>query len=262
MKDDYQAVFPLTPNRKFGIAYLYQPYFTQQLGLFSRSEPSPEQLSHFIGALPAKYKYISISLNEANSFGQDSRSFRKRQTFHLDLKPGFDRLFSNYSVNHRRNLSKSEKMKIRLETDDQSHRLIRLFRENRGQTIGKINSKHFNILENLMDESIHRKQGRIISAFTEEGHYCAGAFFLKSFKRTIFLFSATDPQSRLNGAMFAIINRFISDHAGKEEILDFEGSDLENLARFYHGFGAISVPYSQLCLNRLPFPARWLKSCS
>ncbi len=37
VQDDYLAVMPLTHGHKFGIDYLYQPYFTQQLGIFSLS---------------------------------------------------------------------------------------------------------------------------------------------------------------------------------------------------------------------------------
>ena len=40
---EYQKVFPLTEGRKWGISYLYQPFFTQQLG----SRPTPNQLRFF-----------------------------------------------------------------------------------------------------------------------------------------------------------------------------------------------------------------------
>ena len=33
--NDYEAVMPLTWNRKWGIKYLYQPPLTPQLGIFS-----------------------------------------------------------------------------------------------------------------------------------------------------------------------------------------------------------------------------------
>jgi hypothetical protein len=35
VKDDYKSVMPLTWRKKYGIKYLYQPFFTQQLGVFS-----------------------------------------------------------------------------------------------------------------------------------------------------------------------------------------------------------------------------------
>ena len=35
--NDYEAVMPLTWNRKYGIHYLYQPFLTAQLGVFGKN---------------------------------------------------------------------------------------------------------------------------------------------------------------------------------------------------------------------------------
>ena len=43
--------------------------------------------------------------------------------------------------------------------------------------------------------------------------------------------------------MFMIINELIKENAGKDILLDFEGSQIEGIARFYKGFGAINQPY-------------------
>ena len=61
--DDYQAVFPLTYNKKYGISYIYQPLFTQQLGLFSVGSISHTLVSEFLQAIPSEFKFIAISLN-------------------------------------------------------------------------------------------------------------------------------------------------------------------------------------------------------
>ena len=41
---------------------------------------------------------------------------------------------------------------------------------------------------------------------------------------------------------------------------DFEGSNIEGVARFYAGFGASKTSYSTIIMNRLPFYFKWLKS--
>src|SRR5450631_2115008 len=46
--NDYEAVMPLTWNRKFGISYLYQPAFTAQLGMFFKKKLNGNILENFV----------------------------------------------------------------------------------------------------------------------------------------------------------------------------------------------------------------------
>jgi hypothetical protein len=88
VSDDYSAVMPLTWRRKFGVYYLYQPFFTQQLGVFGDEDQkvrkwesekvgvayspshlhtfSPAHFLPFLNAIPKKFKFIEIQLNHAN----------------------------------------------------------------------------------------------------------------------------------------------------------------------------------------------------
>ncbi|MEI7803410.1 MAG: hypothetical protein WCI97_12225, partial [Bacteroidota bacterium] len=50
ISDDYEYIFPLTHRRKARINYLFQPYFTQQLGLFSSKKFSQKILNEFLSA--------------------------------------------------------------------------------------------------------------------------------------------------------------------------------------------------------------------
>src|SRR5687767_3092430 len=60
---DYEAVMPLTWRRKYGIYYLYQPFVTASLGVFT-SRPIDETLmTTFISNIPRKFKLIDIDLN-------------------------------------------------------------------------------------------------------------------------------------------------------------------------------------------------------
>ena len=42
-------------------------------------------------------------------------------------------------------------------------------------------------------------------------------------------------------------------------IFDFEGSNIEGVARFYKGFGAVKKIYSTIKVNKLPYFIKWLK---
>ena len=258
VEDDYRSVFPLTWNKKFGINYLFQPFFTQQLGLFSGTENEPV-LMDFMEYISKRFRYIEISLNEQNKIYQDTFLVRWKTTHHLNLQPAYELLRENYSENTRNSLVGAENQKLSILHDDRYCELIQLFREHLGKQIKKIQPKHFLHLQSIMEESIQKGLGKVLSAYTEEGNYCAGAFFIHSYNRYIYLFSATNAVSRKNGAMFAILDKFICDHSGGDAFLDFEGSDLKGLAHFFRGFGAKAVKYPGIIRNNLPPVIRRLK---
>ena len=67
IEDDYAAVFPLTSRRKYGFNYLFQPFFTQQGGLFKQDEfIHAEKTKLFLESIPSKFKLIEINLNTSN----------------------------------------------------------------------------------------------------------------------------------------------------------------------------------------------------
>src|SRR6187401_3064758 len=82
---DYEAVMPLTWNKKYGFYYLYQPAFTASLGVFGKNL-NKELIDDFIKNIPPKFKLIEISLNTGNIIG-DSKTFslvRSNYILHLN----------------------------------------------------------------------------------------------------------------------------------------------------------------------------------
>src|SRR5678810_1090309 len=63
--NDYEAVMPLTWNKKYGIHYLYQPFLCAQLGLFGKNI-STALLEAFLHSIPKKFAYWDIYLNHQN----------------------------------------------------------------------------------------------------------------------------------------------------------------------------------------------------
>ena len=63
VENDYERVMPLTISRKFGISYMFQPFFVQQLGVSSKSQLSQDDIDRFINAIPQQYRLIRYKLN-------------------------------------------------------------------------------------------------------------------------------------------------------------------------------------------------------
>lgn len=259
IEDDYVGVFPLTHNSRFSYSYLYQPFFTQQLGVFSRSNPDPKKVNSFLESIPAKYRFIDINLNSSNDVSPDRFDLLRLKTFEVDLSCKYDVLFNNYSDNTKRNIRKASDQKVSVISEERLGDMIAMFRSNQGRLYPKIKPLHYERLKSVMVEGLRREIAKTYIARTASGIVCAGAYFIQSNSRFIFLFSGNIPESREIGAMFMLIDQFLKDHCGESYLLDFMGSNMENLARFYAGFGAKEVLYPRIIINRLPWFVKWIK---
>ena len=65
--NNYEAVMPLPYRKKFGIAYLYQPFLTAQLGIFGHGINS-DMVKAFLDNIPSRYRLWAFSMNHHNLF--------------------------------------------------------------------------------------------------------------------------------------------------------------------------------------------------
>lgn len=261
VKDNYESVFPLTWRKKWNIHYLFQPYFTQQLGLFSINNTATENLvREFTEAIPEKFRLIEIQLNTGNKIDK-LEHFRtnERVTHHLDLTANYESLKKKYSENLSRNIRRSKNSGLSLDQQSGFSEIIDLFRLNKGKEVFNLGNSDYNTFRKLLAAATDRGNADIRYANDSEGKRIAGAIFLASKSSYIFIFSANTPDGKDSGAMAFLIDSFIRDHAGERKILDFEGSMDKNLSRFYKSFGSQEIVYLQILKNKLPFIIRWLK---
>lgn len=272
VEDDYKAVMPLTARKKFGYNYLFQPHFTQQLGIFSAEKVSKEKIENFLNAIPVKFRFAEFCINSENSEeiifhlqGEKKGEFsgyslKKNSNYELPLKKKYNILLKNYSENTRRNIKKAVKSGIIVSPGQADvSELIKLFRKNKGQGFSHLKTDYYRLLESLLNVCRKKKLVKIFGASGPGKKLCAGAVFIIYKGRAIFLFSAADQEAKEKGAMFLLVDKFISEHAETLAILDFEGSNNAGLARFYKSFGAKECVYLHLKKNNLPKYIQWLK---
>src|ERR1035437_8027365 len=85
VENDYVSVMPLTGNKKYGIHYLYPPYFAQQLGVFSKNNLSQKKIELFLNSIPSHYKLIELCLNTQNTFEIPGYQIKKNINLELSL---------------------------------------------------------------------------------------------------------------------------------------------------------------------------------
>jgi hypothetical protein len=246
--DDYSAVMPLPVKKKYGIPYIIQPLYAQQLGVFSEKEVPPEKIVEFINAIPSQYKYIALNLNFANEIRSRFSSPGKNSNFELALNQLYENIEAEYSTNTRRNIQKAAGLNISFNGSPEE--LVRLKAENTAKNRKRISPQK--IMEYVSGVMEHGS-GFVCTASADD-KTCAAVLFLHHKKRIYYLIPVSDFLGKEKKAMFAIIDLVIQKFAGSSMILDFEGSNIPGLARFFEGFGAINHPYPVLKINRLPFP--------
>jgi hypothetical protein len=251
VKNDYECVMPLTPGKKLGIDYLFQPNFTQQLGIFSQTHLTETVVSEFLQAIPAKYKLIEINLNTHNKIKDGAPFFYPRKTHHLDLINSYNQISEKYSKNLKRNLRKAENSSLNIVDNIKPEGVIEIFRKNKGAQLSNLKDKDYDMLRRLIYVMIYKRSASVAGVFNEMNELCAGAFFVKSYRKMIFYFSATDAYAKETAAMPYLIDHYIKKSAGSHLTLDFEGSNDPSLARFYKSFGSEEVTYLHYRRNML-----------
>lgn len=256
----YMAVFPLPFKINLGIRRVYQPFFTQQLGLFTTPFSKHQSLPDYLTCIPGSFIKVDIQLNTANSClplqGKHGFRNRARTTYHLSLDKTYPDLEQRYSTNLRRNLKKARAQNYFVSSSDDISALVRLFQQTKGKELPELKKEDYFLLQQLFIK------GQAIGAvqlleIRQKDVLEAGAFFLVSPGKIIFLFGAASDQAKKTGAMGLLLDYLIQQRAGSGDLLDFEGSDLDGVARFYAGFGAKPVTYVSLTRTSLPWFLRW-----
>lgn len=255
--NDYDAVMPVTWNRKYGIAYLYQPFLAAQLGVFGK-HIDIDLLKSFLDAIPQRFRYWDIYLNHGNLYAIDGFDLYQRKNYVLGLDKPYESIYSSYRENIRRNIRKAEQLGCKPVIDFDVERLINLAKEQMRSFDRKAaaNVERFRKLYHYLHE---RQQAITYGVLSNNDELIASCAMVFSHNRAYYLLVGNHPNGRTLGASHSLIDAFIRDHAQKKMLLDFEGSDIRNLAFFYSSFGAVEENYAAVKLNRLPSYIKWLK---
>ncbi len=251
IEDDYTTVFPLTHKRKVGIYYLAQPFFTQQLGVFTTELLTQDLVTRFLDAIPAKFKLVEIHLNGFNKVDPLRFDITLRKNHELELIYPYDEISHRYSQNAKRNIRKAHEKGVKILRKVSADELISLFKNNFGQQEGKLKYRNYLTIEKIIAYSVKHATGILMGAGNRDGEMDAGAFFLKDRTRFILLLGASSFLTRNNGAMFLLLDTFIREYAGQPALLDFEGGNDSKLARFYKSFGARETTYPFVRISRI-----------
>lgn len=253
---DYSIIMPLAARRKFGIQYLYQPLLCQQLGVLSDQVLPAETVAAFLESIPRTFRLIEITLHRSNNLLQ-SPAAKQHTTYRLNLSHSYDDLSGRYSTNTQRNLKKAVAENLVFESGIPAGEFLDLLRQDPGEGSRILLSiQNRKPLLRLITALLAHNSGSICGVRSADGTLLCVLLMAQHGDSHYYLAPGTIEKGRETRAMFFLIDRYIHRHCGTPACIDFEGSDIPSVARFYEGFGATAEYYYSYRINRLPWPLK------
>jgi hypothetical protein len=257
---DYSAIMPLTWKQKYGIRYLHQPFFAQQLGIFAQQPPNEPLINSFLKAIPTRFRYIDFYLNYANNCAiTPTFAHHSRTNYVLSLNDQYEQLYLGYKNNVRGHLKKAKRHDSPIISGIDPSHIVQLYQQAVGNKISNLQAKQYQILTELTQKCMANNMAQTLGIYNNENQLIAAIFLIKTRKRLINLISAGNLEARNHNLMFKLIDHTIQQYANTDTILDFEGSMIKSIADFYRGFGAKETQYLHLLKNQMPTWAKWIK---
>jgi hypothetical protein len=270
---DYHALMPLPWRKKWGWRYLYQPAFTQQLGVFvpgdsslvlPGSQPLPPNLIRaFLSAARRHFRFAEIFLNYANGLSSPSPDL----TYNLEVRRNFvlplDQPYQELAAQYKKSLIASLKLASRYQldyTDDLDiSTALSTYQQGYGARTPHVDTADYRNLGALCTRL--KREGRLLvrAIKDDKDKVLATAIMPKDDHRIYLLLTTSNEEGRQKAAGHFLLDNLFREWAGHPLLLDFEGSELPGVSFFYSNFGGHDQPYYFYRYNDLPWPLRLFK---
>ena len=174
VEDDYQSVMPLPKRKKYGIHYIYQPPWTQQLGVFSLETINEMDVLKFVKKIPKKFKLIDVFLNSNNMMS--SERIKTRDNFILSLDKTYESLRKKYSKGRKSSCKQAKQFNLEIIENYDHKKIIQLFKKNKGAELNK-NYSDYQILNKLVEHALPLNRIKSIGVINRNDELIGGAFF-------------------------------------------------------------------------------------
>lgn len=260
ISEDYQYIMPLPYNRKWlGFKQIYQPHFTQQLGVFSKWIISDAIFKDFLSTIPPTFKHVACSCNETNPYLHlNGYQVVPRTNMILDLKQSYEAIRSAYRRSLRKRIDQGNNSLAVRVMDISPIDLVSQYKKELNYKIG-LKDRDYTKVTELISLAISNGKGEIFSAHNRSGEALASIFFLKSHKRLIQLLGSATKEGKHLHAMHFLIDAVIKKFSDQDLLFDFEGSEIPSVAEFFRGFGPKEVKYHHIVKDNLPLMIRILR---
>jgi hypothetical protein len=255
----YQAVMPVPVLKQFGILYVKQPLFCQQLGIFAL--PNYEiPFTDFIQTLYKHFDYIAdYTLNIANLLPYPSPTKQEKiiwqKTHLINLQQTSFQIEKFYNKDRKINLQRAFKAQVSIIESEDIEPLISIFcAETAHKIAGGVHPQAYNLLREIFKTLKIKNIAKLYYTVNHKQEIEAGALFVFANQKIIYLFNAALDKYRKNNGRTLLIHNLLQQYAQTDyQYFDFESPLINNIAEFYSSFGATAHGFMQIHYNNLPF---------
>lgn len=254
--EDHEMMMPLPFRKKFGIRYLFQPAFIQQLGIFSGKEITPELSTLFLEKAFQYFRFAEFTLNYSNPVAD---RFKPKQRSNYIIPLDEDLRFGIITNDKKfyRELEVAELAGLVYETGNDPSSSIHIYQKLYGSRFPFIRKNDFKNFEKLC---LSLDENDVIIRSAKKGDSLHAQCLLIKYKDRLYnLANSTTDEGRASSANFFLLNEVVKEFSGRGLTLDLEGSDVEGIAYFYRRLGSSLQPYPFIRYNGLPWPLKLIK---
>jgi len=255
--NDYAAVMPIVWRMKWGIRYVYNAPFIQQLGLFGTY--SSDDLKGAISTTMQYIKYGDLYFNHTNPVQSIFSSAKTATNLFIPLHAGYEVISQGYNNHLKIKLKKASDQQLIYSVSDNIKLAVNTYQRLYASRFPSVIAANYQRLRAIAKQLINSQQCFIRSVLDKENNLLAIALFFKDENRIYNMLPSTTEEGRKASAMHYLIDNVLQEFAGMPLLFDFEGSDVPGIKAFYESFGAVNESYYYLHYNHLPIPLRWLK---
>lgn len=247
---DYGYVMPLPVKVKYGIRYLINPRWVQQLGVFSSTPPSAHIISLFVRRIP--YLAYDFNINYSNLATLRNTAIRLpstlrsavasvRNNYVIDVTGGMQVVRSRYDANTRRSMARAHDCHLEIDDIDRDEFITLWCAENQD------NPPEQHLRLPALVSAAERHGSAILQGVWREGVLIAAVFAIRTKDRVVFLAPVSTSEGKRCCAMFLMVDHLLKEWCCRYNLLfDCEGSMLPGVARFYRGFSPLNHPYTHI----------------
>tara|TARA_X000000950_G_C13899312_1_gene654280 strand:- start:436 stop:1308 length:873 start_codon:yes stop_codon:yes gene_type:complete len=228
--EDYKAVMPIPIKYKWNIIpFVSQPQFCQQLGVFSKDVLTYSIFTEFLKILKKqsiiKVHYFFNALNTKYLEG-----YHQRPNYILPLQNDYQKIYTQYKSSLKKNLNKANKNNLQWKQNAPLKICFDHYQKAHGKYHNELNFDFFLKIQNKKSINFH------LIGVKKDNQWLASAIFLQDSKRLYYILGAPTELGRSLGALPFLLDGLIQKFAGRNMILDFEGSQIQSVANFYEKF--------------------------